>query len=39
MSSRPPRFFARSAILTDSSLSDGAKLLYLFLDDQAAAAL
>lgn len=32
---QPERFAQRSRILTDISLSEGARLLYLFLDDQA----
>ena len=32
---QPPRFAARSRILTDLSVSEGARLLYLFLDDQS----
>lgn len=32
---QPPRFAARSKILTDLAVSEGARLLYLFLDDQS----
>ncbi len=32
---QPPRFAARTKIITDLSISEGSRLLYLFLDDQA----
>lgn len=32
---QPPRFAARSRILTDLSVTEGARLLYLLLDDQS----
>ncbi len=34
-SMQPPRFAARSRILYDLTISEGARLLYLALDDQA----
>lgn len=34
MSAQPPRFAARSRILTDLAISEGARLLYLYMDDQ-----
>lgn len=33
VSSQPPRFSARTAILSDPGLLDGPKALYLYLDD------
>ncbi len=32
---QPQRFATRTRILTDLSISEGSRLLYLFLDDQA----
>lgn len=34
MSAQPPRFAARSAVIRDISLSPGARVLYMYLDDE-----